>query len=150
MNYAKLSESPRLQYALAVLEANPGLGSMEWQIQGRITSASAADAELSRNGILFERWWDKSANGKKVYRRRVIRPEPTMPVSTQGDAIDLARKMVAMRAKPWTKERVAEWGRYFRQFCALVPDRRIQDEMYLIADAEWRKQRGTKNVMDAY
>ena len=135
MNHAKLSDSPRLQFALEALRANPGLSTMEWQQAGRVTSASATKSELERNGVKIETWWDVLPSGVRVYRHKLASAVP-VAASSPPEAVSLAREMVALRPIPergevWTVDRMTRWNEMWDRFVALVPGVKEQDELYL-------------------
>ena len=139
MNHAKLSDSPRLQFALEALRANPGLSTMEWQQAGRVTSASATKSELERNGVKIETWWDVLPSGVRVYRHKLASAVPVAASSYPPEAVSLARQAFALRPVSgwdWTKERVGAWNALWDRVVALVPGVKEQDELYLSVQSD--------------
>lgn len=70
LRYANLQTSPRLQRALAALQAHPrGLTTMEWIREAGICAVNSCAAELRANGYrVICKPEGKSAEGASIYR----------------------------------------------------------------------------------
>ena len=72
MHAARLDSSPRLKRTLAVLEAHPdGCTTLELVLLTGSCAAHSDVAELRANGIPVECRYERTANGRRVYRYRV-------------------------------------------------------------------------------
>ena len=72
MHAAKLSRSPRLQRTLDVLRAHPGgCTTLELVLLTGSCAAHSDVAEIRANGIPVSCQYERTANGRRVYRYRV-------------------------------------------------------------------------------
>lgn len=72
MHAARLSNSPRLQRTLDVLRAHPdGCTTLELVLHTGSCAAHSDVAELRANGVNVACAYDRTANGRRVYRYRI-------------------------------------------------------------------------------